>query len=273
MVKIYIHIYNSTPTLAGTDGTLVSEILPFTGSMTAGSETIANLSINTVNLATGLVITGSGIPSGATIASIVDSATITISANAVLTHANILMVVGNLITTNLLNASINQVSTAIKLAVRTDAGYQSVSGTNTLITPVAAISFTGTTTLSSNVITAINISTAELGVGQYILGVGIPADTIIMGIINGSSIQISNNATAAGTGVAFTQGDPSKWALAPDNAGVPGTWEAYGASLTISSQIAPTNTIFWAEAKATADESPINDISIALQTSAQIQQI
>lgn len=62
----------------------------------------------------------------------------------------------------------------------------------------------------------------------------------------------------------------AKWALAPDNAGVPGTWGAYGSALTISSVIGATNQLFWAKAKATSDENPANDTSVDLQVAATI---
>lgn len=56
----------------------------------------------------------------------------------------------------------------------------------------------------------------------------------------------------------------AKWALAPDSSGSPGTFGAYGAALTISSEIGATNTIFWAKAKATNDESEANDVTVTL---------
>jgi len=267
----YIHLYNGTPTGGATDGTLVSEILPFTGSTTSSSSTISNISVNTSTLTTSQSITGAGIPAGSTIATIVDSSTITISQNATATANNILMVQGNLITTNFLNASTNDVSTPIKLAVRCDAGYNSLN--TTTVTPTAAISFTGNTTLNNNQITSISVNTNEIGVGQVVVGTNIPADSKVTAIISSSVIQISNNCTATASGVSITQGDPSKWRLAPDNAGSPGSWGAYGAALSINTTIGTTNTIFWSEAKATSDETPINDITISLQTVAQIQAV
>lgn len=62
----------------------------------------------------------------------------------------------------------------------------------------------------------------------------------------------------------------SKWALAPDNNGSPGTWTSYGGTLTISTEIGATNHIIWAKAKADAGESPANDISVDLQINATI---
>lgn len=75
----------------------------------------------------------------------------------------------------------------------------------------------------------------------------------------------SGNTTITPTGTSST-----KWALAPDNGGVAGTFGSYGAALTVSSVINATNTIFWAEAKATSDEIPNNDSSTELVVSATI---
>lgn len=62
----------------------------------------------------------------------------------------------------------------------------------------------------------------------------------------------------------------AKWALAPDNAGSAGVFGAYGAALNIDSEVDATNTIFWAKAKATDDETPSNDTSVDLQVVALI---
>lgn len=56
----------------------------------------------------------------------------------------------------------------------------------------------------------------------------------------------------------------NKWALAPDNAGTPGAFGAYGAPLTLASGIGTTNKLFWAKAKAASSESPTNDTSVSL---------
>jgi hypothetical protein len=264
----YIHVYNGSPTVGGTDGVQVSEVLPFTASTTSTSVTIGNISVNTNTLTTGQAITGAGIPASTTISTIVDSATITISNAATATANNIIMVQGNLISSGYLNATSNQVSSPIKLAVRCDSGYNSTGSTT--ITPVAAIPFTGNTTINVAQITSISVNTNEIGIGQVIIGTNIPADTKVTSIVNSSTVNISNVATGTATGVSLTQGDPSKWNLAPDNSGTPGTFVGYGGTLTIASAITTTNTIFWAEAKATSDETPINDLTIAMQTSAQI---
>jgi hypothetical protein len=61
-----------------------------------------------------------------------------------------------------------------------------------------------------------------------------------------------------------------KWALAPDNAGSPGTWGAWGGTLTISSVIGTTNSIIWAKSRAVAGETPQNDASVDLTINATI---
>lgn len=96
-------------------------------------------------------------------------------------------------------------SSNVKLAIRCDTGYRTVSGQNTTITP------TGT--------------------------------------------------------------NADQWALAPDNAGSPGTWGAYGSALTISSQITATNTIFWAKAKAAATATPYNDTGVSLSVQATTEAV
>lgn len=61
-----------------------------------------------------------------------------------------------------------------------------------------------------------------------------------------------------------------KWALAPNDAGAAGTFEAYGAALTITATVPDTNYLFWAKAKATDDENPVNDVTVDFQVAATI---
>ena len=61
-----------------------------------------------------------------------------------------------------------------------------------------------------------------------------------------------------------------KWSLAPDSGGSPGTWGGWGASLTISSTVGATNTIFWARARALDTEDPANDTSVQIRVAATI---
>lgn len=64
-----------------------------------------------------------------------------------------------------------------------------------------------------------------------------------------------------------------QWALAPDNNDSPGTWGAWGAALTISSQITDVNTVFWAKARAAATDTPYNDTSVRLQATATTEAV
>lgn len=76
--------------------------------------------------------------------------------------------------------------------------------------------------------------------------------------------------TVAGqdTTITPTGATADQWALAPDNAGAPGTWGAWGAALTISAQIAATNHIFWAKARASQTDTPYNDTAVTLNATA-----
>ena len=60
------------------------------------------------------------------------------------------------------------------------------------------------------------------------------------------------------------------WALAPDNAGSPGAWQEYGASLTISSVINDTNYIFWVKARSQYGENTHMDISVNIRVQATV---
>jgi len=61
-----------------------------------------------------------------------------------------------------------------------------------------------------------------------------------------------------------------KWQLAPDDSGSPGTPEAFGDPLDFLSQIAATNVLFWARARAAHTESPVNDTSVDIQVAARV---
>ena len=63
---------------------------------------------------------------------------------------------------------------------------------------VSSSSQTGTTTTNGAIVTAMT-STAGLVPGQAVSGTGIPASTTLLGIVSATSIQLSANATAAGT--------------------------------------------------------------------------
>ena len=72
------------------------------------------------------------------------------------------------------------------------------------------------------------------------------------------------NTTITPTGTTAAQ-----WRLSLGNV----TWGAYGAALTITSQIVATNTVFYVEAQATSDEAPVNDTSVSLQVQAQVEAV
>ncbi len=80
---------------------------------------------------------------------------------------------------------------------------------------ISAKSFNGTITNGSQVITAISVdATAQLTVGAFVYGTGIPAATYITEIISATSVRISNGATAsttvsmvAETKTAFVEGE------------------------------------------------------------------
>ena len=71
---------------------------------------------------------------------------------------------------------------------------------------------------------------------------------------------VVDDVTITPTGTSAT-----KWALAPDSGGSPGTYGAYGAALDLGDGCNDTTGIsFWVKAKATSDETPINDVSVTL---------
>jgi hypothetical protein len=62
----------------------------------------------------------------------------------------------------------------------------------------------------------------------------------------------------------------TKWQLAPDNAGTPGTPMSWGASLDFASEIGATNTIFWARARVQTGEGAANDTSVDIEVNAAL---
>lgn len=59
----------------------------------------------------------------------------------------------------------------------------------------------------------------------------------------------------------------SKWALAPDFNGSPGSWGSWGSALVLANTLTAKNLVFWIKARVTVDESyPIltNDTSVSL---------
>ena len=71
---------------------------------------------------------------------------------------------------------------------------------------------------------------------------------------------VVNDVTITPTGTSAT-----KWALAPDSGGSPGTYGAYGAALDLGDGIDDTTgKTFWIKAKAVDTETPVNDTSVTL---------
>jgi hypothetical protein len=63
---------------------------------------------------------------------------------------------------------------------------------------ITAVTQNGTTALGSNIITALT-ATANLNVGQPVIGTGVPSGATVTSIDSGTQVHISLNATAAGT--------------------------------------------------------------------------
>ena len=117
--------------------------------------------------------------------------------------------------------------------------------------------------------------------GTLVSEAGAQTSPIEIGQLNATNNEVSTDqklaircdtgfVTSGDTTITPTGTTAAKWALAPDDAGSAGTYGSYGAVLTVSSAIDATNTIFWAKAKATSDESPVNDVSVSLRVSAII---
>lgn len=76
-----------------------------------------------------------------------------------------------------------------------------------------------------------------------------------------SGYQTVGNTTITPTGTTA-----SKWALSSNGT----TWSDYGSALIISTTIGATNTLIYAKAKASSDETPMNDTSVDFQIQATI---
>jgi hypothetical protein len=99
------------------------------------------------------------------------------------------------------------------------------------------------------------------------------------GQLNATNNQESSNITLAircetgfktvgNTTISITGDSANKWALSSDGV----TFGAYGASLTITSEITAVNTLFYCKAKAssTDDTVPVNDTTVNFQSSCTI---
>ena len=111
---------------------------------------------------------------------------------------------------------------------------------------------------------------ASEGTGATPITIG-PLDTASNAVSSAVKLAIRCDSGYAATGATVTPTGTSaaKWALAPDSGGSAGTFGAYGAALTIGA-VSDANTLIWAKAKATSDESPTNDTSVDLVIAATI---
>ena len=156
----------NTSTARGNDGqTFIQNI---TGT-TASSTTITATSINTNLLVIGASVTGAGIPSGTTIATIASASSFTIS---------------NAATTSVTNNPLVITTSAITVG--------NIAGNNGVDPSIAMTVITGIT------------STSNLLVGALISGTGIPAQSTILEILSSTAILVANNATATNSGVTLT---------------------------------------------------------------------
>ena len=85
--------------------------------------------------------------------------------------------------------------------------------------------------------------------------------TIVLALRCDTGYNTSGDTTITPTGVTA-----DKWSLSLDGV----TWGAYGAVLTITSVIGVVNTLFYAKAKATAGENPVNDMTVDLQVAGNL---
>ena len=166
--------------------TTVSEVT-FTANTTDESTTISAIDINaTTSFVVGQSITGTGIPTGATIASITDANNITISAAATAdgTTTTLTRVASNTIT------GISGISSSEKLVVgHVISGTGIPTGTTITALPSATTAIlsalptaSGTpdlTAAASDTIDVTGVSYGNIYIGQEIIGTGIPANSKI----------------------------------------------------------------------------------------------
>lgn len=82
----------------------------------------------------------------------------------------------------------------------------------------AAVTPTGTTTSTSNVLTAIS-SVSGVAIGMSVSGTNIPASSFVTDF-NGTTITINNAATGNGSGITLTIGVPSTWLATAASSGL-----------------------------------------------------
>ena len=65
----------------------------------------------------------------------------------------------------------------------------------------------------------------------------------------------------------------NRWQLAPDDDGVPGVFEEYGAGLVIAQEIVDENTIFWIRTRSIDTESAREDSLARIEVSTQVEMV
>lgn len=85
------------------------------------------------------------------------------------------------------------------------------------------------------------------------------------------AVRCDEGYQATSVGLSLVGTGSAYWALAPDNAGVPGTFEAYGAPLALPGTLGATNTVFWAKAKVASTETLTTDKSVKFRITADVR--
>lgn len=194
------------------------------GTLTSGSPSITGLA-STALLTAGMPVYGNNIPDGSLILSVVSGTAITITQNAVANGSVLITFPASALLTQLIQAAQQAIETYIGFPVETQQCIEYYSGNyypdlilrRPYVTAVAVVcmdntaesvggawgqagqvTLTGTTTASSVSVTGIS-STAGLQVGYSVIGTGIPAGTWIATIPNGTSVTLTQAATASAT--------------------------------------------------------------------------
>ena len=179
------------------------------------------------------------------------------------------VVAGNPVITPYLDLAANETAD-IKLALRADAGYATLQPT--IITPTAL----ATTLADEAVAGAVSLllaSVTGLQVGNRIdIGTGGTLETKRITLITETTLTIDSAlANTQASSAAVVCRSKFQIALAPDNAGAPGTFGEWGEALTIAETIAAANTLIWARIRALAAEAiPYNDIAASLAISYKV---
>jgi hypothetical protein len=162
----------------GIAGTGVSSVST-TGNLNA-TTTISGIP-STAGISTGAQVTGTGIPPGTTVVTIISATSLALSQAATAT------------------------ATGVALKFVNFSNFTTTGTTNSYST-------TGTTDGSTTSITA-SPSTSSILIGMPVTGPGIPAGSVVTSIVSGTAITISLPTTAAGTGVALVFGTQSITAI------------------------------------------------------------